>query len=121
MPAGTFFRKVFLGLNAQRPPLNSCHLSMSHMRSFPLKIPLISLIIWPFALEASAATYYVSSSGNDANSGLDAASPWQTVAKVNSTIFAPGSQILFERGDQWRESLMASSSGTAEQPITFDA
>jgi hypothetical protein len=43
------------------------------------------------------------------------------VARVNATSFAPGSQILFERGGEWRESLVASSSGVAGQPILFGA
>jgi hypothetical protein len=69
----------------------------------------------------SAATYYVSTSGSDNNSGLDPASAWRTVSKVNTSTFAPGSQILFERGDEWRERLVASSSGAAGSPIVFDA
>jgi hypothetical protein len=70
---------------------------------------------------AQAATYYVSPNGNDANSGLDAGSPWQTLSKVNSTTFEPGSEILFQRGGEWRERLVASSSGAAGQPIIYDA
>jgi hypothetical protein len=70
---------------------------------------------------ASAVTYYVSPNGNDSNTGLDPASAWRTVSKVNSTSFDPGSQILFERAGQWREQLLASSSGAPGQPITYDA
>ncbi|MBX4210689.1 hypothetical protein KW783_01830 [Candidatus Parcubacteria bacterium] len=44
-----------------------------------------------------------------------------TVAKVNETSFTPGSQILFARGGEWRESLVASSSGTTAAPIVYDA
>jgi hypothetical protein len=74
-----------------------------------------------WSVRALASTYYVSPFGDDGNSGLDPASPWRSVARVNSTAFDPGSQILFQRGGEWRESLVASSSGTAEQPITYDA
>lgn len=68
---------------------------------------------------ASAATYYVSPQGSDANDGLSPATPWQTVGKVNGSHFQPGDQILFQRGGQWRESLIAPSSGSAGNPITF--
>jgi hypothetical protein len=69
----------------------------------------------------AAATYYVSNDGDDSNSGLDPSAPWRTVAKVNNSTFAPGSTILFDRGSEWREALTVPSSGTASQPIIFDA
>ena len=68
---------------------------------------------------AAGATYYVSPSGSDGNDGLSPNSSWQTVAKVNGSSFQPGDQILFQRGGQWRESLIAPSSGAAGNPITF--
>ena len=71
---------------------------------------------------ASATTYYVSSSsGNDANGGTSSLTAWQTIAKVNSQTFLPGDSILFRRGDIWNESLVAPSSGTAGNPVAFDA
>ena len=69
----------------------------------------------------SGTTYYVSNSGSDQNSGRSAALPWQTAAKVDATTFQPGDTILFQRGGQWRESLDASSDGTAADPITYGA
>ena len=45
--------------------------------------------------------YYVSSSaGLDTNPGTLAA-PWKTIAKVNAKSFAPGTSVLFKRGDIW--------------------
>ena len=71
---------------------------------------------------ASTATYYVSSStGNDTNAGTSAAGAWQTIAHVNSQTFAAGDSILFKRGDVWNESLVPPSSGSAGNPIAFDA
>lgn len=71
---------------------------------------------------AQSNTYYVSSSlGNDSNDGLTIDSPWQTIAKVNSSSFLPSDQILFKRGDTWREKLIISWSGTSNNPITFSA
>ena len=66
-------------------------------------------------------TYYVSPGGDDAKDGLTPQTAWKTVAKVNATAFAPGSQILFQRDGEWRESLWASSSGTSAQPIVYGA
>ena len=72
-----------------------------------------------FTASASATTYYVSNTGNDANDGLSPGTPWQTVAKVNGSSFMPGDQILFQRGSQWHESLDAPSNGAPGNPITF--
>jgi len=67
-------------------------------------------------------TYYVSSSlGNDANNGTSTATPWQTIGHVNGRTFQPGDWILLRRGDVWNESLVPPSSGTAGNPISFDA
>jgi hypothetical protein len=66
-------------------------------------------------------TYHVSPEGNDANDGRSTAKAWKTLAKVNATPFAPGDQILFARGGEWRESLKASSSGGPGKPIVFAA
>jgi parallel beta-helix repeat protein len=47
--------------------------------------------------------------------------PLGRVAKVNASRFNPGDQILFRRGDTWREQLNVPSSGTEGNPITFGA
>jgi hypothetical protein len=71
---------------------------------------------------ARATTYYVSSSqGSDANSGTSSTAPWATIGHVNAQTFNPGDSVLFRRGDEWNESLVAPSSGTSGNPITFDA
>jgi hypothetical protein len=59
--------------------------------------------------------------GNDSNDGLTAGTAWKTVAKVNGSSFAAGDQVLFKRGEVWRESLVVPSSGASGSPITFDA
>ena len=69
-----------------------------------------------------AANYYVSSSlGNDSYNGLSEATAWKTISKLNSMTFSPGDNILFRRGDIWREQLIVSSSGNSGNPITFGA
>jgi hypothetical protein len=69
-----------------------------------------------------AATYYVDNvNGSDSNSGTSTSAPWKTIAKVNSSKFQPGDQILFASGRTWIEGLIPSSSGTSGNPITFGA
>jgi hypothetical protein len=72
-----------------------------------------------FTLHVSATTYYVSSSGSDANNGTSTGTPWLTLAKVNATTFSPGDNILFKSGEVFSGSLTVSQSGTAGNPITF--
>lgn len=65
-----------------------------------------------------ATTYYVSSAGNDSNSGTTESSPWKTLSKVNNSQFNPGDQILFKAGDVWTENkLSLPSSGDSSQDI----
>src|SRR5947209_5181479 len=74
------------------------------------------------SLRLAAATYYVSSSaGSDSSNGISQATPWKTLAKVNSTALAAGDSVLLARGDSWRESLLPPSSGTSVSSIYFDA
>jgi hypothetical protein len=78
-----------------------------------------SLVVCRSAAAAGTQTYYVSPNGNDSNDGLSSGSPWRTVARVNGASFNPGDAILFQRGGQWHESLIAPSSGSQASPITF--
>ncbi len=71
---------------------------------------------------AGATTYYVSASGgDDTKDGQTTATAWKSIAKVNAATFGAGDQILFNRGDVWRESLVPPSSGASGNPIKFDA
>jgi parallel beta-helix repeat protein len=69
-----------------------------------------------------STTYYVdATSGNDSLSGTSEANAWQTISKVNSVSFNLSDLILFKRGEEWREMLNISNSGTEGNLITFDA
>jgi uncharacterized repeat protein (TIGR02543 family) len=70
---------------------------------------------------SSAATYYVSPSGNDAADGLSPATAWRTVAKVNNAALVPGDTVLFSRGGTWNERIQAQASGVSGMPITYGA
>jgi hypothetical protein len=68
---------------------------------------------------ASAATYYVSPTGSDSNSGTSIASAWQSISKVNGIVFKAGDRVLFEGGKTFSGSIYfdVSDSGTASSPI----
>ena len=90
-----------------------------------LALSIISFLLFvPFLIPSTAwsATYYVdATNGNDSNPGLSGVTPWKTIAKVNASRFYPGDQILFKRGQVWREQLTIFSSGSAGNPIRFGA
>lgn len=82
------------------------------------------LILLLFACgHLSATDYYISSGGNDANTGTSPAAAWRTITKVNS-VFAsrlPGDRFLFNRGDVFYGVLIVGRSGTPGNPITISA
>ena len=65
--------------------------------------------------------------GNDSFSGTShqvvkkAEGPWKSISRVNKHKFKPGDEILFRRGNVWRESLIVPSSGSEMNPIIFGA
>src|SRR5690606_41902316 len=86
-------------------PLHNCRNSFAVVCSFNynkklLPILLVSTIIF-LNYSVSATNYYVSTSGNDSNSGTSESAPWKTLTKVNSFTPKPGDQILFKRGHEW--------------------
>ena len=79
----------------------------------------LSLLVVFFYSTGFSAVYYVSMTGNDANSGLSTSTPWRTLKKVNSTNFSPGDMILFKSGDRFYGQLVPTSSGTSSRLITY--
>ena len=81
----------------------------------------ITLVFLCTALSTSlmATTYYVSSQGNDANSGQSPTKAWASLTKVNATAFKPGDCLLFEGGKTFRGTLTldANDSGTPTKPL----
>ncbi|MCE9608819.1 MAG: hypothetical protein K8R23_01195 [Chthoniobacter sp.] len=70
---------------------------------------------------ARGADYYIDPAGNDANNGVSTATPWQSLGKVNGTVFQPGDKVLFKRGGTWVGSLSPQGSGTSLARITLGA
>lgn len=86
---------------------------------------LFCLIVLCFP--AIAATYYFSTSGSDANSGLSSSKPKQSIAAANALMHS-GNIILFKRGDTWyiprkgivmdnRSNFTIDAYGTGNRPI----
>jgi hypothetical protein len=68
-----------------------------------------------------SATYYVANDGNDSKAGTSIPNRWATIAKVNGSSFSADDQILFNRGDIWKEYLLPPSSGAADHHIVYGA
>lgn len=66
-------------------------------------------------------TFYVSPTGLDTNDGTSTGSAWRSQEKVSASSFSPGKTIKFERGGKWKGTLTIPTSGTAANPITYDA
>jgi autotransporter-associated beta strand protein len=79
------------------------------------------LLCTNLAASLFATTYYVAPAGNDANDGVNTATPWQSINKVNTTTFQPGDNILFKRGGTWSGALRPQGSGNATSQITLSA
>jgi parallel beta-helix repeat protein len=90
-----------------------------------VKNPIILTALLIGCLSTHAATYYVSSiSGNDSYTSTQAqsqATPWKTLAKVNSFFNSlnPGDQVLLQDGSVFSGQLIITKSGTAAQPIVI--
>lgn len=77
------------------------------------RIPTVRIAI-------TGATYYVSPSGSDSNSGTSPNQAWRTVDRVNSANLHPGDGVLFQGGATFSDdTLMPPTSGASGQPIVF--
>jgi hypothetical protein len=84
-----------------------------------MKKLIFTIILVATTFLLSATTYYVSNAGNDSNNGTSQSTAWKTISKINGRTFAAGDNILFKKGDTWRETLTIPSSGTSTSYITF--
>ena len=79
-------------------------------------------LLFVFTFSGNATTYFVSTSGNDANPGTSEDLPWKSLARVNNFFkLYPGDQVLFKRGDEWSGTVTVRASGTAGSPIIYGA
>lgn len=68
---------------------------------------------------ANATNYYVSITGNDANSGTSTSTPWRTITKVNSVNFLPGDNLYFKGGEVFNGNIYLSASDGNSPTIIF--
>jgi hypothetical protein len=78
---------------------------------------VLSLGALSFATPATAAVYYVSNGGNDANSGLTVSSAWATISKANSRVVA-GDVVIVEDGT-YTHFPNPAVTGTGDARITY--
>lgn len=80
------------------------------------------ITIQPTGAPTTYDIYYIdATSGNDSNGGNLSSDAWQTVGKVNGETFNPADRILWNRGDEWRETFIPPSDGATGNYIIFDA
>lgn len=75
---------------------------------------------WIGAQPASAADYYLSPAGDDANPGTAPGSgAWQNISRANAHSFVPGDRLRFEGGQTFSGTVAfgADDTGTAANPI----
>ncbi len=86
-------------------------------RRMVLVIGIAVFLAW-FSLPLSAATYYVSLSGNDSNPGYQS-EPWRTITYA-ATRAQAGDTVYIEAGNYGAEHVVISNSGTSSSPIVFE-
>lgn len=64
----------------------------------------------------SGATYYISATGSDSNSGTSQDKAWQTLAKLNSTTFNCGDTVLLQGGAKFTPTAQINISTTIATP-----
>ena len=102
---------------------------MSSKTSWLIRVALVVAVITVIAIgvqvlapasRAVGASYYVDCSAATNGNGSQS-SPWNNLATVNATTFAPGDQILFKRGITCVGTLSPQGSGSSGSPIAVDA
>ena len=71
---------------------------------------------------AARVSYYVDCGrGNDANSGVQPARAWRSLARASAAALQPGDRVLLRRGCTWTGPLVAAWAGTASAPIAISS
>lgn len=83
-----------------------------------VKVILISNLVLFASVDLFSKDYYVSTNGNDNNSGT-LTSPWRTIAKANQEL-QPGDTVFIREGS-YEESIQPARSGSPDRFITYAA
>lgn len=71
--------------------------------------------------EGGGTTYYLDAAdGKDSHKGTSPDKAWQSLDKVNKTVFQPGDVILLKAGCEWIGTLSPKGSGSEGKPIVID-
>lgn len=92
-------------------------MSLNRRALATLLIPAITMLS---VAAAHAADYYVSATGNDANSG-SMSDPFASISKINSLSLSAGDRVFFEGGSAFSGNLFLSAEGSALNPITISS
>ena len=86
-----------------------------------LKTLLLQFILCLSTLSSWATDYFITNTGDDANTGTSPAQAWQTVARISTVLLQPGDRVLLAGGQTFTGSIRVQrgSRGTAAQPIIF--
>ena len=87
-------------------------------RSRIVSVGLCPLLVFAGANALSAATYYVSLSGNDKNDGIAPDKAWRTISCA-ATEAQAGDTVYIQGGDYGAEHVVIGNSGTEGNPIVF--
>ena len=90
------------------------------MNDRPWTAGLLSACVLPLLLmpQLGATYYFVSPSGSDLNPGT-APLPWQSIAKVNATVFSPGDGVYFQGGEVFTGGIVLHGEGSNQHPIVI--
>jgi len=81
---------------------------------------ILLVALFGFLSNVIGQTYYIDSvDGLDSNNGTTTGTAWQSISKINSSLFSPGDEILFKSGQEFFGKLIPSSNGAVNTPITF--
>ena len=84
----------------------------------------IRLILYPApsTISPGNTTYYIDNvSGKDTADGKSFSTAWQSLRKVNQTIFSGGDSILFKSTGAWAGTLSPKGSGSAGNPVVISS
>jgi len=86
------------------------------------KVVTIILLLAISTIEVAQNVYYVSTNGNDSNSGLSETNAWRTITFAASSLspVSPGDTVFIKAGDYGNEYVIFEKDGTASNRIIFE-
>lgn len=93
-----------------------------HEYTLTISIGGVSLEETLTVMTTKGKTFYLDATGgDDSNDGTSPERAWQTLDKVNETVFMEGSSLLLKSGETWTGTLWPKGSGSEDAPITLSS